>query len=349
MSADNPSGQTDRGQILLIVLVALALIASVVMLFSGSDGALKLALLAALWAAIVGSFLVFRYRTTAEAAEAELEHQEELHRAELEKAQLQQHVEESDAELKVRETQEENDSEVLAEIQRELTLLRTQLEQLAGREFGYEPAALRAEARRVVELEQAGKLGSDWFDDEDDDGEAVIPEPVLGSENKFSGAPSPDAIAGRLGQQEPSKPQLNPLADLIAENLRRTEKEKEVSLDKEPALTDFVTPAQSDEKITPKAPAAEKKSDKESKLRSFDTGSFQTVSWDQGGAGKSRAAQVKAEQEQSEKPEQPAKKDTSTKESVAEETRRGRRRRDEHNGALSVAELMARARAGEDK
>ncbi|WIM70678.1 DUF6779 domain-containing protein [Corynebacterium suedekumii] len=134
MSAETPS---DRGQILLIVLVALAFIASLVMLFTDSDGALKLALLAALWAAILGAFLVFRYRRDAEATRAELDHREELHRAELAAT-----ASSTSTEVDTR------DSEVLADIQRELSLLRAQLEDLAGREFGYEPAALRAEARR---------------------------------------------------------------------------------------------------------------------------------------------------------------------------------------------------------
>ena len=37
------------------------------------------------------------------------------------------------------------------------------------------------------------------------------------------------------------------------------------------------------------------------------------------------------------------------KETGTEEPRRGRRRRDEQSGALSVAELLARARAREDQ
>lgn len=173
------NNQTDRGQIGLAVLVVLAIVASIVMLIAGSDAALKIALLAALWAAVVGFFLVTRYRRLAQKSEDELAYREKLHQAELEKAQ----------------TAEE--PEVLAEIREQLSTIRKQLEDLSGREFGYEPAALRAEARRIMELEDNFKQTS-------------------------AGAPSEDAIAGRLGNQTP---QETPLEEIIKEKQEKPEKE----------------------------------------------------------------------------------------------------------------------------
>ena len=79
MSDENSSQKVDSGQALLVALVALALIASLVMLFTDSTGALRLALLAALWAAVIGFFLVTRYRRQAQRAEDELRHREEYH------------------------------------------------------------------------------------------------------------------------------------------------------------------------------------------------------------------------------------------------------------------------------
>ena len=106
----------------------------------------------------------------------------------------------------LRETQRSRDTAVLEDIQRELAGIRAQLENLAGREFEYEPAALRAEARRIRELESV------TLDEEvDEPAESEVPEPDT---TRHFGAPSPDAVAGRLGQQ-PSRPQANPLADLI--------------------------------------------------------------------------------------------------------------------------------------
>jgi len=304
MSAETPS---DRGQILLIVLVALAFIASLVMLFTDSDGALKLALLAALWAAILGAFLVFRYRRDAEATRAELDHREELHRAELAAT-----ASSTSTEVDTR------DSEVLADIQRELSLLRAQLEDLAGREFGYEPAALRAEARRIMELENM------TFDHaQADEPELPLNLPRLGA---FSGAPSADAVAGRLGQQ-PTRPQANPLTEIIRE--RQAAEAAQKKAEKAEKAEAPVKPAKEDKK-------AEKKAAREdlAETRVFDTGSFQAVSWDEGGDRHVREEPAEAVVE---------------KETEAAEPRRGRRRRDEQSGALSVAELLARARARENQ
>ncbi|MDO5512053.1 DUF6779 domain-containing protein [Corynebacterium sp.] len=267
-------GGVDRGQVMLVVLITLAFIASIVMLFTDSDGALKLALLAALWAAIIGFFLVFRYRRDADNARRELALSTAAHDAELARAEA-----ERQARLEAREereTQRSQDTAVLEDIQRELAGIRAQLENLAGREFEYEPAALRAEARRIRELENVTLEDPAEAEAE---AESAVPEP----EHSF-GAPSPEAVAGRLGQQ-PSRPQANPLADLIREKQDRVEP------------------------------------------RVFDTGSFQAVNWEQGGIG--REAVV-------EKHEAPA----------AES--RGRRRRDENTGGLTVAELLARARENKD-
>ncbi|WJY90503.1 DUF6779 domain-containing protein [Corynebacterium confusum] len=175
------NNQTDRGQIGIAVLVALAIVASIVMLIAGSDAALKIALLAALWAAVVGFFLVTRYRRLAQKSEDELAYREKLHQAELEKAQ----------------TAEE--PEVLAEIREQLSTIRQQLEDLSGREFGYEPAALRAEARRIMELEDNFKQTS-------------------------AGAPSEDAIAGRLGNQTPQETSLE---EIIKEKQEAEEPKKQ--------------------------------------------------------------------------------------------------------------------------
>ncbi|AGF73444.1 DUF6779 domain-containing protein [Corynebacterium halotolerans] len=393
MSAENSPGGYDRGQILLIVLVALALIASLIMLFTNSDGALKIALLAALWAAIIGFFLVTRYRRQAERSQEEMEHREDLHRAEMEKAAAERRSEQRGREVELRDKQLARDTEVLEEIKQELAALRAQLEELNGREFGYEPAALRAEARRIQELEartSAARAGFDAGDlvdlDDDSDRDAA----ATGSDARgkplrphVSGAPSAEAISGRLGQYEPSRPQVNPLTNLISESYRQERQGEE-------------------------APATGK-----GPRRIFDTGSFQTVPWDQGGAedAKSKGAagqddkksaedekpaepkngkkQDKKSEKKADKPDQSEKKAGKTPgkpaepaaESAAEpqkkgqadeggqadktekpatatpvtdapveddEPRRGRRRRDEHTEGISVAELMANLKKKEN-
>ena len=130
-SSSNTSAKTtkpDLGQIGLIVLVVLAVVASIVMLISGSAAALKIALIAALWAAVLGFFLVMRYRRQAEESVTKLELQERAHRAELKQVQA-------------ADGQPLPDQELLDEIRTELASIRKQIEDLSGQDFTYEPVS----------------------------------------------------------------------------------------------------------------------------------------------------------------------------------------------------------------
>lgn len=244
-SSKNSSSSPDLGQIGIIALVILAVIASIVMLISGSAAALKIALIAALWAAVVGFFLVMRYRRQAEESVTKLELQERAHRAELKQA-------------RAAEGKELPDQQILDEIRTELASIRKQIEDLSGHEFTYEPAALHAEARRIMELEAQTAAASHHREEEID------------FEQASTGAPSADAIAGRLGNQPTgAHADSNPLNDIISENTRA---QRSAGRTAEP-LADAPKPATSSEAAGAKEP----------KDVSFDTGSFQAVRWDSGG------------------------------------------------------------------
>ncbi|WP_050749155.1 DUF6779 domain-containing protein, partial [Corynebacterium accolens] len=244
-SSKNSSSSPDLGQIGIIALVILAVIASIVMLISGSAAALKIALIAALWAAVVGFFLVMRYRRQAEESVTKLELQERAHRAELKQA-------------RAAEGKELPDQQILDEIRTELASIRKQIEDLSGHEFTYEPAALHAEARRIMELEAQTAAASHHREEEID------------FEQASTGAPSADAIAGRLGNQPTgAHADSNPLNDIISENTRA---QRSTGRTAEP-LADAPKPAASSEAAGAKEP----------KDVSFDTGSFQAVRWDSGG------------------------------------------------------------------
>ncbi|MDY5840262.1 MAG: DUF6779 domain-containing protein [Corynebacterium camporealensis] len=353
-SPGNDSTSRDAGQIGLIVLVVLAVIASIVMLISGSDAALKLALIAALWAAVLGFFLVVRYRRQAEESQTKLELQERAHRAELDAA----NAAAGEAGGSQGAAPSNADMEILAEIREQLSTIRSQLEELSGREYTYEPAALRAEARRIMELEAQTR--------------AAAGEPEVDFTQSSAGAPTSDAIAGRLGSQpSASRAQDNPLNDIISEKIRR---------DKEETPTQASTPKKPEpKKAEPKKPAAPKAEAKKTEAKnpepkkaetkqpskpSFDTGSFQAVRWDAGGDETAKFGAVKEKTSASKhrapadgpapvqpKPQQPnrgmdkkqAEKAASQHaEAKQESTRSGRRRSDAHRkGAVTVAELLA--------
>ena len=368
--------KTDAGSIGLIVLVILAVIASLVMLISGSANALKIALLASLWAAVLGFFLVVRYRRQAHEAK-ELLAVERAHAA---------------STLTASGPSTADNSQVLAEIRSELEAIRTQIEEISGREWVYEPAALYAEARRIQELER--KAGGAGVDERGD-------APNVNFTQKSGGAPSADAVAGRLGSQ-PTHPVSNPLDNLLADNARAntqqpapksaakpsqqpTPKPAEQPAAKpagkpaeqqgtRPAPSPFGAPQPSQSRPPafrpmgapqpqPKAEKPQSKAEKQQvkaekqqarteqnpqqqkpqtqsqpKAPEFKTDSFQAVQWNQGAAG---AQHVKEDTG----PAQPHHRHRKPESDSAQPSTRGRRRSDEHReGAVSVAELMARSK-----
>lgn len=375
-SPGNDSTPRDAGQIGLIVLVVLAVIASIVMLISGSDAALKLALIAALWAAVLGFFLVVRYRRQAEESQTKLELQERAHRAELDAANAA--AGESGAAQGAAPSNA--DMEILAEIREQLSTIRSQLEELSGREYTYEPAALRAEARRIMELEAQTR--------------AAAGEPEVDFTQSSTGAPTSDAIAGRLGSQpSASRTQDNPLNEIISEKIRRDKEEgaskPQATAAKKPE-SKKAEPQKAEPKPAPKQPAAPKpeakKAEKKAEAKQsekkaaakpqqqpkdsqqqkprFDTGSFQAVRWDAGGDETAKFGAVTEKSSASKhrapadgpapvqpKPQQPNRgmdkkqaEEAAAQRTEAQEepSRSGRRRSDAHRkGAVTVAELLA--------
>ena len=360
VESSQSGSKTDAGSIGLIVLVILAVIASLVMLISGSANALKIALLASLWAAVLGFFLVVRYRRQAHEAN-ELLAVERAHAA---------------SSLTASGSSTADNSQVLAEIRSELEAIRAQIEEISGREWVYEPAALYAEARRIQELER--KAGGASVDERGD-------APNVNFTQKSGGAPSADAVAGRLGSQ-PTHPVSNPLDNLLADNARANTQQPaakpaeqraakpaeqqdtrpasapspfgapQPSENRPPAFRPMGEPQQKPqphpqpkaEKPQPKAEQPQARAEQklqqsqpktQPKAPEFKTDSFQAVQWNQGAAG---AQHVK---EDASPAQQPHHRHRMPEADTAQPDTRGRRRSDEHReGAVSVAELMARSK-----
>ncbi|WP_018019354.1 DUF6779 domain-containing protein, partial [Corynebacterium ciconiae] len=146
--------QSDKGQIALIVLVVLALAASLLMLFMNNDAMMKLAVLAALWAAVLGFFLVFRYRNQVEEANAALNAQRDLYEEKLERERADHRSEQLEIEQDYLEALREEHDDNIAAVREQLEILREQLEQLTGQIY-YEPKTLSAAAERIHEIEEA--------------------------------------------------------------------------------------------------------------------------------------------------------------------------------------------------
>ncbi|WP_297851576.1 DUF6779 domain-containing protein [uncultured Corynebacterium sp.] len=218
MTAENRS--RDGGNVWMIVLIALALIATVIMLFSDSAVWLQIALLAALWAAICGFLLVSRARHERERLEAEAASREREYQAEIDA--LRARHEADHYALEAARAGEglppAVDLEVLREIREELATLRNQLEDLSGREFGYEPAALQAEARRVKEIEaRADRVAPS--DSQKEPAQAQPQQPSAPAQpkpqpqqqaNQWATQPTPAPQQPKPQQPKPQQPKAQP-------------------------------------------------------------------------------------------------------------------------------------------
>ena len=161
VAANEPSGFS---RFLMFGLVVLALSASVLMLFMDSDGWLKVALIAALWAAFFGVALVLRYSGALKLAREQAENQESYYQSQLEHERAQLDKREADAKAKyaaeAKQAQDLRDKH-LDELRAELAHMRQQLAALTGQSFDEgEQRAVRATAERVHELGQGSGHGS---------------------------------------------------------------------------------------------------------------------------------------------------------------------------------------------
>lgn len=321
-TAHSGPSQVDRGQVGVIVLIVLAVIATVVMLLSNSEVALRLALLASLWSAVIGFFLVTRYRRQAQSADQRVADHERFMR------QQQESAEGAVSGLPAQQTRADGSTgvdaerfeEMWASIRAELTVIRTHLEELQEREFGYEPAALQAEARRIRELEQqTDRAGSEFASS------AFSYQQPGGQYNggvgfaSGSGVPSQDAIAGKLGSQ-PSQPQPNPLSALISER----EQEKRQQQARQQTAKQASTPAHkpADQQAEKHKPAAKPQASagkaasaaaelKRSAAKQhdaartsdpvFDTSRFHAVRWDSVGEERKESASQNTSQNTSQR------------------------------------------------
>ncbi|QQU90121.1 DUF6779 domain-containing protein [Corynebacterium propinquum] len=270
------SNQVDRGQVGVIVLIVLAVVATVVMLLSNSEVALRLALLASLWSAVIGFFLVTRYRRQAQSAEQRVADHERFVRQQQESAAAQAagqgvSAPQSLADAGGNGIDPERFEQMWESIRAELSVIRTHLEELQDREFGYEPAALQAEARRIRELEQHADHAG-----------------FSAGYGASSGAPSRDAIAGKLGSQ-PSQPQPNPLSALISER-EQEQQQRETDKPKQSQTTTRKTVKPAAAKPTTAKPASRESATETA--QSAKSGATKSDSAKQNQARKSGAGQV---------------------------------------------------------
>lgn len=217
-----------NGNVWVVAPFVLAVIGTVVMLFTNSANALKIALIFALWAAVAGIMVVDRTRRDRDRALADVSKRE----AELADARRELADATHAAPAAAAAPAPSIDTQLLRELQEEIQALRSQLEEMRGAVFEYEPAAVQASARRIQEIERpqpapkpepapkpAPEPSRPGPSSDDTAKIAAVTAPGP-SRRRPAGAPTADAVAGRLGQQ-PTRQQPNPLSEIISERAKQ--------------------------------------------------------------------------------------------------------------------------------
>ncbi len=157
--------QEDRGRgtgrLLLVAALTLALIAAAVLVLSDSARMLRLAVVAALWAALVGAFLAARYRKQVSERDDEVADLQSVYELELEREVAARREYELEIESETRKRIEEESRADIEALRADLHSLRDNLQALLGGDVLVERVALRAESTRLRSLaSDASRLSS---------------------------------------------------------------------------------------------------------------------------------------------------------------------------------------------
>lgn len=144
----------------IVVMLVFAVVATILMLFTDSETWTKIAVLCALWAAIVGCIAVARLRKQVDNQQRDTDNLERLHQAELERELATHREQELILEQNYYDSLQEQEQNTLADIRAELTVLRENLSAMMGTDLDTERTALKAEAQRILELERDTKDSS---------------------------------------------------------------------------------------------------------------------------------------------------------------------------------------------
>ncbi|MCX2955405.1 DUF6779 domain-containing protein [Lentzea sp. NEAU-D7] len=153
-STDDEQDDHGRGsgRLLLVAALALALVAAAVLVLSDSARMLRLAVVAALWAALVGAFLAARYRRQVTERDDEVADLQSVYELELEREVAARREYELEIESETRKRIEEESRADIEALRADLHALRDNLQALLGGDVLVERVALRAESTRLRSL-----------------------------------------------------------------------------------------------------------------------------------------------------------------------------------------------------
>ena len=254
-SADARRARRGPGQWLLGVLLLFALGSSIFMIFTSEMSiAASLAVITALWAAVIGAILVTKYRRQADSADAKARDLRLVYELQLEREISARRQYELGVETQVRKEIGEQSGEELSALKAELQSLRSSLEQLLG-ELPDERIALVRE--RLPELENRA--------------------------NRHEGSGNPYAPAGFADQHFPPAPLVPDDGTVAERDFASTAPPADRRRDDNPNESTQVIPVVSDEDPVPVEPAETPADDATDTEDSSDAGEQDAVTSDHSG------------------------------------------------------------------
>ncbi|HEY3708447.1 MAG TPA: DUF6779 domain-containing protein, partial [Amycolatopsis sp.] len=157
-------GDDSRGRLLgrpwLVVGFLLVIGATLALVLSNDLRFLRLGIVAALWAALIGAFLAVRYRKHAAHSEDTVAEAQAVYELELEREIAARREYELEIEAETREAAQAHSREELEALRAEVSALRDSLQSLFGGEVLLERVALTAQATRMRALNDEQRLVS---------------------------------------------------------------------------------------------------------------------------------------------------------------------------------------------
>ncbi|GLZ32922.1 hypothetical protein Lesp02_51100 [Lentzea sp. NBRC 105346] len=142
----------------MVAALALALVAAAVLVLSDNARWLRLAVVAALWAALVGAFLAAKYRRQVQERTDEVADLQSVYELELEREVAARREYELEIESETRKRIEEESRGDIEALRADLRQLRDNLEALLGGDVLVERIALRAESTRLRSLSDQARI-----------------------------------------------------------------------------------------------------------------------------------------------------------------------------------------------
>ena len=156
-SSTSRSRRVDAGKLIIGGLILLGLIASAFLIFSSSLQLIRVGLVVALWAAVIGALAASRYRREAAIDQAKVRDLRTVYKLQLEREVTARREYELGVEARVRQ-EVAADAGEMAALRAELTVLRESLQRLFDGDLLAERPALRADAIRLQELPGAAAV-----------------------------------------------------------------------------------------------------------------------------------------------------------------------------------------------